>query len=52
MATGPDGAAWSDDEGQTWTRIAGAHDFWAVTFANTEVGWLVGVDGAISKITF
>ncbi len=52
VATGPDGAAWSDDEGQTWTRIAGAHDFWAVTFANTEVGWLVGVDGAISKITF
>ncbi len=52
VATGPDGAAWTDDEGGTWTRLKGAHDFWAVGFANTEVGWLVGVDGAISKITF
>jgi photosystem II stability/assembly factor-like uncharacterized protein len=52
VATGPDGAAWTDDEGETWTRIRGAHDFWAVAFANRTVGWLVGTNGSISKITF
>lgn len=52
VATGPDGAAWTDDEGETWTRIKGAHDFWAVAFANQEVGWLVGTDGRITKVTF
>jgi photosystem II stability/assembly factor-like uncharacterized protein len=52
VATGPDGAAWTDDEGATWTRIQGARDFWAVAFANQEVGWLVGTDGRIAKVTF
>jgi photosystem II stability/assembly factor-like uncharacterized protein len=52
VATGPAGAAVTDDEGETWTRIKGAHDFWAVAFANQTVGWLVGTDGRISKITF
>jgi photosystem II stability/assembly factor-like uncharacterized protein len=52
VATGPDGAAWTDDEGVTWTRIRGAHDFWAVAFANRTVGWLVGTEGRITRITF
>lgn len=52
VATGPDGVAWTNDEGQNWTRVPGASNFWAVTFANTEVGWLVGVGGAITKISF
>jgi photosystem II stability/assembly factor-like uncharacterized protein len=52
VATGPDGVAWTDDEGGSWTRIRGARDFWAVAFANKEVGWLVGTEGSISKITF
>jgi photosystem II stability/assembly factor-like uncharacterized protein len=52
VATGPDGAAWTDDEGETWTRLRGVRDFWAVAFANQEVGWFVGTDGRILKITF
>jgi photosystem II stability/assembly factor-like uncharacterized protein len=52
VATGPDGVAYTNDEGMTWTRITGEANFWAVTFANTHVGWLVGTEGSISKITF
>jgi photosystem II stability/assembly factor-like uncharacterized protein len=52
VATGPDGAAWTNDEGQTWTRIPGARNYWAVAFANQQVGWLVGTEGRITKITF
>jgi photosystem II stability/assembly factor-like uncharacterized protein len=52
VATGPDGAAWTDDEGGTWTRLRGVRDFWAVAFANKEVGWFVGTEGRILKITF
>lgn len=52
VATGPDGVAYTDDEGMTWTRIDGQANFWAVAFANTAVGWLVGTEGSISKIRF
>jgi photosystem II stability/assembly factor-like uncharacterized protein len=52
VATGPDGAAWTDDEGQTWTRLRGVRNFWAVAFANQEDGWFVGTEGTILKVTF
>lgn len=52
VATGPGGAAWTDDEGETWTRLRGVRDYWAVAFANQEVGWFVGTEGRILKITF
>ena len=47
VITGPGGAAWSPDEGHTWTRLRGVRDFWAVAFANQQVGWLVGTEGRI-----
>lgn len=52
VATGPGGAAWTDDEGETWTRLVGVRDYWAVGFASKEVGWFVGTEGRILKITF
>jgi len=52
LPTGPDGVAYTGAEGGSWTRIDGQANFWAVTFANTSVGWLVGTEGSISKITF
>ncbi|MDQ6884647.1 MAG: hypothetical protein M3077_10500 [Candidatus Dormibacteraeota bacterium] len=52
VATGPGGAAWTSNEGGTWTGIPGQTGFWAVTFANKHVGWLVGTHGRILKITF
>jgi photosystem II stability/assembly factor-like uncharacterized protein len=52
VVTGPGGAAWSPDEGETWTRLRGVRDYWAVAFANSQVGWFVGTEGRILKITF
>jgi len=50
VATGPGGAAWSADEGTSWSPLDGVLNYWAVAFANDRVGWLVGTDGRILKI--
>ena len=52
VATGPDGAAWSPDEGDTWSPLTGVSNCWAVAFASRSAGWLVGGDGQIVKIDF
>ena len=52
VVTGPTGAAWSADEGDDWQPLEGVAGFWAVAFADEGTGWLVGVNGTISKITF
>jgi photosystem II stability/assembly factor-like uncharacterized protein len=52
VATGPAGAAWSPDEGNTWISLPGVNNFWAVAFASHEAGWLVGTNGRILKISF
>jgi hypothetical protein len=46
------GAAWSPDEGATWTTLPGVHDYWAVAFAGHKAGWLVGTEGRILKVSF
>jgi photosystem II stability/assembly factor-like uncharacterized protein len=50
VATGPGGAAWSPDEGDTWFLLEGVADYWAVAFANRRTGWLVGTEGRILKV--
>ena len=52
VVTGPNGAAWTPDEGDTWNSLAGLTGFWAVAFADEHTGWLVGTKGRIVKITF
>jgi photosystem II stability/assembly factor-like uncharacterized protein len=52
VATGPSGAAWSGDEGDTWSLLPGISNFWAVAFASRSAGWLVGGDGQIVKVDF
>ncbi len=52
VATGPSGAAWSGDEGGSWTVLEGVKDYWAVGFAGAKAGWLVGTEGRILKIAF
>ena len=52
VATGPGGAAWSPDEGDTWVRLSGVANCWAVAFASPAAGWLVGTGGQILKISF
>ncbi|MGH7578892.1 MAG: WD40/YVTN/BNR-like repeat-containing protein [Gemmatimonadales bacterium] len=52
VATGPSGAAWSADEGGSWTMLEGVKNYWAVGFAGPKAGWLVGTDGRILKVAF
>jgi photosystem II stability/assembly factor-like uncharacterized protein len=52
VATGPAGAAWSSDDGASWTSLSGVSGFWAVGIAGRSAGWLVGVGGTITKISF
>ncbi|HWR16263.1 MAG TPA: hypothetical protein VN577_15650 [Terriglobales bacterium] len=50
--TGPNGAAWSPDEGTTWHLLEGVTGYWAVDFGKGRVGWLVGTGGRILKVSF
>jgi photosystem II stability/assembly factor-like uncharacterized protein len=52
VITGPAGAAWTPDEGDTWYSLRGVANYWAVAFANPEAGWLVGTNGRILKVSF
>lgn len=52
VVTGPEGAAWTPDEGDTWYTLPGVSGYWAVAFATPKAGWLVGTDGRILKISF
>jgi photosystem II stability/assembly factor-like uncharacterized protein len=52
VATGPGGAAWTSDEGDTWHLLEGVANYWAVAFASPDAGWLVGTGGRILKISF
>ena len=52
VATGPGGAAWSPDEGDSWSLLPGISNCWAVGFASRSAGWLVGGEGQIVKIDF
>ncbi len=52
VITGPGGAAWSANEGDTWTALPGVANYWAVAFADERTGWLVGIEGRILKIRF
>lgn len=50
VATGPAGAAFTIDEGDSWTALAGVANYWAVAFAGPRTGWFVGTDGRILRI--
>ena len=52
VATGPSGAAWTPDEGDTWYPLPQVSNYWAVAFAIPSAGWLVGTEGRILKISF
>jgi len=52
VATGPQGVAWSPDEGDTWYDVPGLTGYWAAAFASPQAGWLVGTGGRIVKLSF
>lgn len=52
VATGPSGAAWSPDEGETWFLLPDVSNYWATAFASARTGWLVGTAGRILRVDF
>jgi photosystem II stability/assembly factor-like uncharacterized protein len=52
VVTGPGGAAWTSDEGNTWFTLPGVAGYWGVAFGSPKTGWLVGTDGRILRIDF
>jgi photosystem II stability/assembly factor-like uncharacterized protein len=52
IATGPGGAAWSRDEGDTWEALPGLTTYFTVELATRRTGWLAGSLGKIVRIDF
>jgi photosystem II stability/assembly factor-like uncharacterized protein len=52
VVTGPGGAAWTPDEGNTWFTLPGVSGYWGVAFGSPKTGWLVGTEGRILRIDF
>lgn len=50
VAVGPGGAAWSRDDGATWTVLNG-NNYWGIGFAPSGVGWIVGRGGRITRLS-
>lgn len=50
VAVGYTGAAYSTDDGATWTTID-TDDYWSVGFASPRAGWAVGRNGRITKLS-
>jgi photosystem II stability/assembly factor-like uncharacterized protein len=52
VVTGPGGAAWTPDEGGSWTTLPGVTNFWGVAFGSPQTAWLVGTAGRILRVDF
>lgn len=50
VAVGPNGAAWSRDDGASWVPID-TSNYWSVGFASARAGWAVGARGRITKLS-
>lgn len=51
VAVAPTGAAYSLDGARSWMPLDSAA-YWGLGFASSEVGWLVGPEGRITKVSF
>jgi hypothetical protein len=52
VVTGPEGAAWTPDEGDRWFKLPGVTGYWGVAFGSPKTAWLVGTDGRILRVDF
>lgn len=50
VAVGPQGLAYSLDHGQSWQRL-NDNNYWSVAFVGPQVGWAVGAEGRITKLS-
>ncbi len=51
VAVGPGGAAFSTDHAGSWVHLDSL-THWGVDFGGPSVGWMVGPEGRVTKITF
>jgi len=51
VAVGPGGVDFSYDNGATWAQLDSL-EYWSVGFSRAGVGWAVGPEGRITKISF
>jgi photosystem II stability/assembly factor-like uncharacterized protein len=49
VAVGPNGASYSFDLARTWTALS-EDSYWAVGFAPSGIGWMVGPEGRIALL--
>lgn len=49
VVVGPGGAAWSADDGASWTMLDTA-SYWSVGFGADGIGWMVGPKGRVVRI--
>jgi photosystem II stability/assembly factor-like uncharacterized protein len=49
VAVGPKGASYSLDFARTWTALSD-DSYWAVGFAPSGIGWMVGPEGRIARL--
>ena len=50
MAAGPNGVAYSTDNGSSWTLL-NEENYWSVAFSSNAVGWVTGTEGKVLKVT-
>jgi photosystem II stability/assembly factor-like uncharacterized protein len=50
VAVGPGGAAWSRDDGATWTVLNG-NNYWGIGLVSANAGWIVGRGGRITRLS-
>jgi len=51
VAVGPNGAAYSLDDGETWAPLD-TLNYWSLGFTSPKAGWLVGPEGRVVKVTW
>lgn len=51
VAVSPKGAAWSGDDGGTWSKLDDG-DYWGIAFTKSGTGWIAGPAGKIARIRF
>ena len=51
VTVGPHGASSSDNLAQSWMPLS-EESHWAVGFASSEIGWMVGPEGRITRLEF
>lgn len=50
VAVGPNGLAYSRDDGMSWTLID-RNNHWSVAFASPRAGWAIGARGRITRLS-